>query len=148
MRLLIDSDVLLDCIAERESTKLDWNKLNALEMTGCTELWTTSAAYGAVRDALCTVLPDSDIRGALRSTLNFISICSVDGPDVRFALDYTSIPYHAALTESCARKIQADFIITHQTSVAFSRGIPRVTLADFFDVLEQEQGLAFDFVDF
>ena len=34
MRLLIDSDVLLDFIGERESTAAAWVKLHAMELAG------------------------------------------------------------------------------------------------------------------
>lgn len=56
----------------------------------------------------------------------FLSVCSIDGPDVRFALEHEGLPYRAALTESCARKLQADFIVTHGGEVSVSRAVRRV----------------------
>ena len=107
MRLLIDSDVLLDFIGERESTAAAWVKLHAMELAGAAELWVSAEA-----------LSDHDARSALRSAMAFLSVCSIDGPDVRFALEHEGLPYRAALTESCARKLQADFIVTHGGEVS------------------------------
>ena len=112
MRLLIDSDVLLDFIGERESTAAAWVKLHAMELAGAAELWVSAEAFGEVRAALAEALSDHDARSALRSAMAFLSVCSIDGPDVRFALEHEGLPYRAALTESCARKLQADFIVT------------------------------------
>ena len=57
-------------------------------------------------------------------------------------------PYHAALTESCARKLQADFIVTHGGEVSVSRAVRRVAPDELFSVLEAEQGIVFDVIDF
>ena len=114
MRLLIDSDVLLDFIGERESTAAAWVKLHAMELAGAAELWVSAEAFG----------------------------------DVRFALEHEGLPYRAALTESCARKLQADFIVTHGGEVSVSRAVRRVAPDELFSVLEAEQGIVFDVIDF
>ena len=44
MRLLIDRDVLLEFVAEHQSSAEAWNKLHALELTGAAELWVVAAA--------------------------------------------------------------------------------------------------------
>ena len=88
MRLLIATDMLLDLIAERPESIEAWNKLNALELTGSAELWAAASSYDALRAQLAEVIDDADVRSALRSTMSFITICSVDGSDVRFALDH------------------------------------------------------------
>lgn len=98
MRLLIDSDVLLDFIGERESTAAAWVKLHAMELAGAAELWVSAEAFGEVRAALAEALSDHDARSALRSAMAFLSVCSIDGPDVRFALEHEGLPYRAALT--------------------------------------------------
>ena len=144
MRLLIDSDVLLDFIGERESTAAAWVKLHAMELAGAAELWVSAEAFGEVRAALA----HHDARSALRSAMAFLSVCSIDGPDVRFALEHEGLPYRAALTESCARKLQADFIVTHGGEVSVSRAVRRVAPDELFSVLEAEQGIVFDVIDF
>ena len=148
MRLLIATDMLLDLIAERPESIEAWNKLNALELTGSAELWAAASSYDALRAQIAEVIDDADVRSALRSTMSFITICSVDGSDVRFALDHADLPYEAAIAEACARKIQADFIITGTGPVDISRPIRRVEPEEFFEVLEREQGIVFDLIDF
>lgn len=147
MRLLIDADVLLEFVAERPSAAEEWNKLHALELTGTAELWVIASSYDTLRRTLAPALPDNEIRAALRSTMSFLSVCSVDGPDVRFALDHGTVPFQAALTEACARKIQADFIITRSGSIALSRAVRRVAPDELFCALEQERGIVFDLID-
>ena len=143
MRLLIDRDVLLEFVAEHQSSAEAWNKLHALELTGAAELWVVASAYDGLRRALSEALPDEAVRGALRSTMSFLSVCSIDGVDVRFALDYES-----ALTESCARKIQADYIITRSGALELSRAVRRVEPEELFEVLEHERDIVFDLIDF
>lgn len=148
MRLLIDTDMLLDFVAERPEMREAWNKLNALELTGTAELWVSAASFDRVRTALASALPESDVRSALRSTMGFLSVCSVDGSDVRFALDHQDLPYETALAESCARKISADFIITNGGPVDISRPVRRASAEEFFKAIEEEHGIVFDLVDF
>lgn len=148
MRLLIDTDVLLDLITERPASKEDWNKLNALELTGCAELWAAAASFDQIRTQLLEVLPDEEVRSALRSTMSFITVCSVDGSDIRFALDHADLPYEEAIAESCARKIQADYLITNKGPLNISRPVRRVSPAELFEDIEAERGIVFDLVDF
>lgn len=148
MRLLIESDMLLEFIAGRASATAAWNKINALELTGAAELWVPAAAIAEVRDALIGELTDHDIRSALRSAVAFLSVCSVDAADIRFALEHETLPYSVALTESCARKIQADFVLTGTGPIALPRAIRRVNPEELFRILEEEQGLVFDIIDF
>ena len=137
-----------DFIGERESTAAAWVKLHAMELAGAAELWVSAEAFGEVRAALAEALSDHDARSALRSAMAFLSVCSIDGPDVRFALEHEGLPYRAALTESCARKLQADFIVTHGGEVSVSRAVRRVAPDELFSVLEAEQGIVFDVIDF
>lgn len=58
MRLFIDSDMLLDFVAERPQTREAWNKLNALELTGTAELWVGASSFERVRSALATAVAD------------------------------------------------------------------------------------------
>lgn len=148
MRLLIDTDVLLDLVAEHPDAVAAWNKLNALELTGCAELWAAASSYDLLRNRLITVLDDEDARSALRSTMSFITICSVDGSDIRFALDHVELPYEAAIAESCARKIQADYIVTNGGPLPISRPVKRVNPVELFTDIEAERGIVFDLVDF
>lgn len=148
MRLLIDDSALLDFVGNRPETAEAWNKLNALEITGAAELWVSAAAYDEVRRALAEAVTDEAARGALRSTMGFMSVCSVDGSDVRYALDHTALPYEDALTESCARKIQADFIVTNRGPLNLPRALRRVGANELFEVLQAERGLIFDVIDF
>lgn len=148
MRLLIDTDALLDFVAERPEAVRAWGKLNALELTGAAELWVTSSSYERVCAMLSAAMPEAEARSALRSTMGFLSVCSVDGADVRFALDHGSLPYAAAVAESCARKIHADFIVTNGGEIPVSRPVRRLTAEELFEVIEQEQGIVFDLIDF
>lgn len=148
MRLLIDSDMLAEFVGEKADTVLAWNKINALEITGTAELWVCAASINAVRQTLSAAVGEHDVRQALRSAIAFLSVCSIDAADIRFALDTESISYLDALVESCARKIQADFIITGRGPLPIPRAIRRVSPEELFRVLEAERGLVFDLVDF
>ena len=78
----------------------------------------------------------------------FLSVCSIAGPAVRYALEIEGLPYRAALTESCARKLQADFIVPHGGEVSVSRAVRRVAPAELISVLEAAQGIVYDVIDF
>ena len=54
----------------------------------------------------------------------------------------------SAIAEACARKIQADYVVTNQGPLAVSRAIKRVTPTELFDDIEAERGIVFDLVDF
>ena len=46
------------------------------------------------------------------------------------------------------KMMQADFIVTHGGEVSVSRAVRRVAPDELFSVLEAEQGIVFDVIDF
>lgn len=148
MRLLVDTGVLLDLIADRPASRKAWNKLNALELTESAELWVAAPSYDQVQRQLSQVLADEEVRSALRATMGFVTVCSVDGSDIRFALDHADLPYDAALVESCARKIKADYLVTNDGPLDVAHPIRRVSPDELFEDIEVERGIVFDLIEF
>lgn len=148
MRVLVDETVVLEYVGERQPYCACWDKLNALELVGAAELWSTPEVYRVMERALREELPASEVSRALLATLDFIKVCSVDGADVAHALGGDA-GFDAGLLDACARKVRADYVVTCKAGLRLPTcKVPVVTPEGMFEHLEQTRGVVFDLVDF
>ncbi len=146
LRILIDDSIIIEYVGERQPYCACWNKLNALQLVGYAELWTTPDAYRNMDNRLHGVLPDEVIGAALSATLDFVEVCSIDADDVRYALSHCAC-YEDALIDICARKIRAEYIVSRRSFDNFDAKAFICTPEELFDHLGQTRSLTFDLVD-
>ncbi len=146
LRILVDDTVVIDYVGERQPYCACWDKMSALQLTGCAELWSTPDAYRAMSESLRGVLPDDVADDALAATLDFVEVCPVDGRDVLYALEQ-GVRYDDALIDRSARKMRADYVVSRRALEGIDAKAVACTPEGLFEHLEQTRGLAFDLVD-
>lgn len=146
MRLVLDETVLVEFIGEPHESCACRDRLNALQITGAAELWTTVFAYERLLDRVGRDVPAHAARGALLSMADFVNICSFDEGDMLDVLrSDKSFPLSASVI--CLEKLKADRLVTRdQDAIALAPGIA-CTPEGFFDDLERERGIVFELVD-
>ena len=145
MRALVDETVLIDFLGERRFDFACWNKLGALELTGCVRLWTTAEAHRLLRESLAGALPEQEVRSALLETADYIPICPV-GRGEMAAMPWLEGPRESALMERAAFKTEADCVVSRRKYEGLS--VPVLTPEGLFEHLERDEGLVFELVDF
>lgn len=147
LRLLLDDTVLVDFIGERRETCACRDKLNALQITGTAELWTTVFFYERLLARLERELPGLDARRALISMAEFVEVCSFDEEDMIDAL-WDEKPFLLSTALICAGKLKADCFITYDGDLISLVPEKACTPEGFFEGLEIKRGIVFELVDF
>lgn len=147
MRILVDETVIADYVGERQPYCACWSRLNALELVGYAELWTTPEAYRVLEQMLSEALPALEVRRALSATLDYIKVCSFGGTDVAHALS-CSCAFGLGVLDACARKIKPDYVVSHAVTSLPSADVRVLSPDELFDCLERERGVTFELVDF
>ncbi len=112
MRLLVESDVLIDHILRCECPGRGMQRLLVMESFGDVELW---ASAHAICDAHCVVadmVGASEARRCLRALLEVLHVCDTNAAQVIDVLRMEGRDFEACLAEQIARAIGAEFVVT------------------------------------
>ena len=137
MRILIDTNVLVDYIAEREKFFECAEKIVELCKNN---LVSGALSSQSIADTFYILRKDFSV--AERKTL-LLSICrifhveAVDEVKILFALaDETFSDFEDCLQVQCAKSFRADYIVTRNVKDFAASEIPAVTPEDFFELEE------------
>jgi predicted nucleic acid-binding protein len=112
MRVVIDSNVLLDKLAHREPFYYNANKIIRLvtekRLEGCVPSNCITDIYYIMRKSISV----SDTKEGIRQILKSLSIINVDSDAIHSALNHKIVDVEDALIAVCAEKVNADYIIT------------------------------------
>ena len=112
MRLLIESDVLIDHIVRHKRHGLGMQRLLVMASFGDAELW---ASAHALCDAQCVVsdmVGPSEARRCLRALLEVLRVCDTNAAQVIDVLHMAAGDFEACLAEQVAQAIGAEAIVT------------------------------------
>ncbi len=144
MRLLVDTNVLLDIFLAREPFVADARKLLVMEQFRDAELWTSTQSYTDLFYIGAKAHGPERMQKMTEEALPLFKICSLDQTDIRAALGAGWKDFEDCLIWRAAKKVKADYIITRNTR-DFSRStIPALTPSEFFSRIESEFHLAYD----
>ena len=147
MRVFIDTNVLIDLIAQREPYCKAANKLVLMSYFGDADIWVSAKSYTDVFYVLRKRLSSREIQDLFLQGLDILKVCSVDGADIKEAAERCWPDFEDCLVAVCAEKVKADRFLTRDEE-GFSRlGIPAMTPDAFFASLEKEAGLTYDEID-
>ena len=145
-RLLLDDTVLIGFIGERRESCACRDKLNALQITGVVELWTTAFSYERLLARLEQEVPSQAVRSSLGAMAEVVNICSFDEADMLDAL-WGERPFSVAATLICREKLKADCVITYSEEALACAPGECCTPEGYFERLEKERGVVFELVD-
>ena len=112
MKVLIDTNVVLDVIANREPFNLDAQKIINQILDGKFEGYITANSTADIYYIARKHLNHNDLRNTMRSLFTVFHIIDVLETDCRKALDSLLDDYEDALAAVCGNKANVDYIIT------------------------------------
>lgn len=125
MRVLLDTNILLDAIAAREPFCADAQRIFLLaaqeEIEGIITANSLTDLYCIARKSL----PDADVREALRKLFHIFTVADVCGADCEAALDLDMDDYEDAVAVLCGRRAKADCIVTRDVGLLQEGCTPR-----------------------
>jgi predicted nucleic acid-binding protein len=112
MKVLIDTNVVLDAIANREPFRLYAQKIIELILDNKIEGYITSNSITDIHYIARKHLARNDLSNTMRSLFAIFSIIDVLGMDCYKALDFPLDDYEDALLVVCSNRMNIDCIIT------------------------------------
>jgi len=137
MKVLLDTNVVLDAIANREPFHLDAQNVINLILDNKLEGYITANSITDIYYIGKKHLNQNDLRNAMRSLFAVFSIIDVMGADCHKALDFPLDDYEDALLVVCSNKTAMDYIITRDKELLqkAKSSVPVISPADFIQVL-------------
>lgn len=150
MKLLLDSNVVIDYLAMREPYFDSAFKLFMLGKLGEMELWISTAQANDVIYILSNGGKPSlseKLKRDLRKFREGVRLCSLSEADFDAAIDSAWLDIEDAYVYQCALKIKADAIITRNKKDFERSSISVFDCDDLFLYLQQEKGFEYSFID-
>ena len=147
MKLLLDTNVLVDYFGARRPFCGQWELINALQMTGYAELWASAESYTDAFYLLRRAVGSEKLQDMFLESLSFVRVCSVDEDDIRKAAERSWSDFEDCLIAVCAEKVKADYIITRDAGGFKRSKIPAMDAPSFFTMLEEDYGIVYEMTD-
>lgn len=149
--LLVDTNVIIDCLCKREPYDKPARLLLALGYAKELDLWFSSSQA----TDLIYVLSDGGKRSqaqeakrVLSGLRRFMHVCAIDEADLDAALVSTWDDVEDALVHQAALKIRASAIITRNKRDFAQSSIPVFDCHDFFAQCEADEGVCYEEIVF
>lgn len=149
--VLVDSNVIVDFLAERTSFYEEARKLLVFSEFGDYELWMSSSQITDVHYILSNGGRRSELpaaRAALRGIRRFVRVCSPGEREVDLALDSTWEDFEDALVYQAAVSIGARAIVTRNERDFSLSSIPALSPTAFFPWFEHRYGRYYEELPF
>lgn len=149
MRIMLDTDVVLDLFSGREEFYRDALKIKAMGLYGDAELWVSAKSFTDVFYIMrrhCN-RGSEEIQDIFLENLSCLHVCSVDGSDIKAAAEEKWADFEDCLISRCADKTNADLLLTRDKKGFDRAHVKKSSPAEFFDWLEREYGIVYDEVD-
>lgn len=143
MKLLLDTNTLIDHLAQREPFAKDMRTLYIASFFGDVELWASVQSY---LDALYSLRKHADqreLRDAALGTLEFIHPCGTRAADLEPALQSDWQDVEDFVIAQSASNVSADYLVTRDIDGFGKAAVPVATPAQIVAKLE-DQGLHYD----
>jgi len=112
MNILIDTNVIIDFLLEREPQIFKASEIFELIRLDKIKAFTTASSITDIFYITAKRLGKNQARYLIRQLLRLLDIISVDGNDCVEALDLPIDDYEDSLVLTCSRKVNVDYIIS------------------------------------
>ena len=148
MKLLIDTNVLLDVFLCREQFVADAKKLFIMKQFRDAELWIAAQSYTDLYYVGTKAHGSTLMKEILKEVFPLLNVCSLDGADISNVLSEQWEDFEDCLIWRAAKKIKADYIVTRNVADFVRSDIPVLTPHEFFSTMEAEQNLVYEEAEF
>jgi len=147
MRVMLDTNVLIDYFTKREPYYQDAFKLRVMQEFGDVELWASVQSFSDIAYVLRGDTDSNKLQQAFLSSLSFLHVCSLDQEDLKSACRAAWEDFEDCLIEQCTKKLKAEYILARDAS-GFARSSATVLRPhEFFDHISSRYGLYYDTID-
>ena len=127
MRLLIDTNVVIDVLAKRADFYLDSLEVLHYCEVNKTEGFVSATSVTDIMYILRKHLEPEHLQETVKTMLTVVSVADVTKGDINNAFDLDMSDYEDAVQASCAKRIRADYIVTRNVKDFKNSPIQAVT---------------------
>lgn len=143
MRVLLDTNVLIDFFGKRPAYYDEAVKLKAAAFFGDIEAWATANSLTDVFYVLSKNQKSSAIQKMFLASKDTLHICSVTPEDIYATAEQEWQDFEDGLVDICAQKLRADYLLTRDIKGFAQAKSPVRTPAEFLSAFEQETGISY-----
>ena len=144
MRLLLDTNVLLDYYGRRAPFFEDAKRLRIAALFGDVELWAAAQSFTDAEYVMRRFAPVEALRAMMTESLAFLSVGSSAAADVGEGIRSGWPDLEDFLVARCAERVQADYLLTRDEKGFVQSAVPVLSPAGFFEMLEHDHGIVYD----
>lgn len=144
MRLLLDTDVLLDYYLRRRPFFKSAATLRVAQAYGDVDLWACAQSFSDAEYVMRKLAPLEDVRAAMAESLRFLRVCSTVAEDVAPGLASGWGELEDCLIARAAERIEADYLVTRDARGFGRSPVPAIAPDDLVDLLRREYGLEYE----
>ena len=144
MKLLLDTNVLIDLVLNRKPYVEDTRKLMVAGFYHDAELWASAKSFTDVFYVARKVAPNVSVAyDAIQAIARELSICSIDATDVGNALSLRWPDFEDCVVYQAARKLKADYLITRNGKDFAGSSVPTMTPTEFLDHMADKRRIRY-----
>lgn len=147
MRLLLDTNVLVDYYARREPFFDAAAKLRCAAYFGDVELWASAQSFADIEYILRRAIPIDALRAMMRESLGFLNISTPSATDVHDAIASAWPDFEDFLVARSAERVRADYLVTRDANGFAQARIPVVSPTEFLSIMEKRHGIVYDDIE-
>ncbi|MCL2801005.1 MAG: PIN domain-containing protein [Treponema sp.] len=132
MKVMLDTNIIIDIFAKRESFYENSYRVLQLGLEGEIETIMSAAAVKDIFYILKKYMPDSnEVREKVFVISNYIKICKTTAEDITSAIILYMSDFEDALIAAAARREKADYIITRNENDFKNSPVPAISPEEF-----------------
>lgn len=136
MKILIDTNVIIDVLINRESFADDSSAVLKLCESNSFQGFITATTVTDIYYILNKNITDkSTLYNALEKLLSIIEVCDVTKHHVFNAMKLRQLDFEDAIQSDCAKSLGADYIVTRNTKDFINSTIKAITPSDFLLII-------------
>ncbi len=148
MKLLLDTNILVDLIACREPHTKAAQQLCIASVFGDVQLWVSTQSFADAFYILRKKASDAEVKQALLASLEFLIPCGTYAADLEPALRSDWPDVEDFLIVASSKHIKADCFITRDAELAQRSPLEALDAESFLQKLKAEKGLTYDDINF
>lgn len=147
MKLLLDTNILIDFYAHREPFFNEAEKLFFLGYANEVELWASVLSFADTEYILSGRIPKDQLRSMMKDSLEILKPCAPSATALIDGLESDWSDLEDFLIANCAERVDADLIITRDRRGFVHSRLPTCTPAGFFEWIEENHNIIYEIVD-
>ena len=125
MKLLLDTNIVVDVISKRDGFEDSLNLLKSCEL-GIVDGFVSATTVTDIMYILRKHIDPDSVRDAVQALLLIVDVAGVLKSDISSAFLSSVTDFEDAVQSSCAERIKADYIVTHNTKDFGESSVPAI----------------------